>query len=315
MADDLNMWVGNRLPSVTDTITIDGAPVDLTGATVKFMMREESSATPKVNATATVVDVLGGQVRYDWAALDVDTKGEYRAWFRVTMSGKDQDTPEFTVNFLAHDATPVIPWLCSVADYREQTEQSSTSTTPDELIEAMIEAASLALSQRYGREFLTSYTGARRLEVHGPLVNLFPFDLHAAPSSVVLHPESGSPTTLTLNTDFVFTRSTGNIAFRFLRLAPGVNVCSDLYRHFGFAYLDVTATSWGMFATSADVPADLRRACVLTVASWLDRPVSDYAAQDFGVGGGGYRPSSFTGWPIPAAAHKLVSAYTVPVVG
>lgn len=70
-----------------------------------------------------------------------------------------------------------------------------------------------------------------------------------------------------------------------------------------------------MFATSADVPADLRRACVLTVASWLDRPVSDYAAQDFGVGGGGYRPSSFTGWPIPAAAHKLVSAYTVPVVG
>ena len=116
MADDLNMWVGNRLPAASDTITIDGSPVDLTGASVKFMMREESSSTLKVNASATVVSAVGGQVRYDWAAADVDTKGEYRAWFRVTLSGKDQDTPEFTVNFLAHDATPVIPWLCRVAD-------------------------------------------------------------------------------------------------------------------------------------------------------------------------------------------------------
>jgi hypothetical protein len=59
VADDLNMWVGNRLPSVTDTITIDGVPVDLTGATVKFMMREESSPRKWSFSLWSIVGLVG----------------------------------------------------------------------------------------------------------------------------------------------------------------------------------------------------------------------------------------------------------------
>lgn len=46
---------GNRSPSLTNTITIDGIPFDLTGSTVKLRMRAENSSTLKVDAAATVV--------------------------------------------------------------------------------------------------------------------------------------------------------------------------------------------------------------------------------------------------------------------
>jgi hypothetical protein len=96
--------VGNRDPSITETITTDNVAVDLTGKTVKFKMRSVGTSTLTVDAAATVVSPSAGTVRYDWAAVDVDTAGEYLVWWEVTTTatGKTQDMMEAVIEIRAH---------------------------------------------------------------------------------------------------------------------------------------------------------------------------------------------------------------------
>lgn len=65
----------------------DAQPVDLTGATVAFKMRLPGSPTLKVDAPATIVDAIQGEVSYAWAVGDTDTTGLYQAEFEVTFAG------------------------------------------------------------------------------------------------------------------------------------------------------------------------------------------------------------------------------------
>jgi len=58
--------------------------VDITGASVRFHMRPIGSAQVTVDAAATIVDALAGEVRYDWQAADTATVGAYQAEFEVT---------------------------------------------------------------------------------------------------------------------------------------------------------------------------------------------------------------------------------------
>lgn len=80
-------------PSISATLTEDGVAVDITGATVTFVMRprlcrhEVPAASPKVEAAAVVVDAATGQVRYDWAVGDTDTEGQFDAEFKVSIAG------------------------------------------------------------------------------------------------------------------------------------------------------------------------------------------------------------------------------------
>lgn len=101
---DFTLKAHDRLPSIRATFTTAGAAVDLTTATtVTFIMKVKTGgAAAKVNAPATVVDPTSGIVRYDWAAGDTDTPGDYQAEWQVTWSsGQKQTFPTLTYHSIS----------------------------------------------------------------------------------------------------------------------------------------------------------------------------------------------------------------------
>ena len=67
MAADFTIKQGDVLPVLNDTLTYsDGSAVNLTSATVKFIMRSLTATLPTVNTTATVVSATAGTVKYSF---------------------------------------------------------------------------------------------------------------------------------------------------------------------------------------------------------------------------------------------------------
>lgn len=59
-------------------------PVDVTGATVRFHMRDESDQLV-VDAAGSVVDGPNGVVRYTWAPADTAVAGVFKGEFQITF--------------------------------------------------------------------------------------------------------------------------------------------------------------------------------------------------------------------------------------
>lgn len=98
MSETIKLTKGNLSPSLTDVIKVNNQAFDLSGSSVKFRMRPAKSSTLKVDSAATIVSPSEGTIRYDWAAADVDTAGEFFGWWRVTLpSTKSQDSVEFLI--------------------------------------------------------------------------------------------------------------------------------------------------------------------------------------------------------------------------
>ena len=85
---DFHIKSGDTTPVITATLTDSaGAAVNLTGATVRFVMRKGGAATAKVAAAATVVSAPAGTVSYTWLAANTNDPGIYSACWEVTFSG------------------------------------------------------------------------------------------------------------------------------------------------------------------------------------------------------------------------------------
>jgi len=67
-------------------VDAEGEPIDLTGATVAFRMRNERTQRIKVDAAATVTDSTAGRVAYSWLAADTDEAGIFSAEVVVTFA-------------------------------------------------------------------------------------------------------------------------------------------------------------------------------------------------------------------------------------
>jgi len=79
-------------PPLEFTLTQDGAPVDLTGCTVKFYMKDATTGSVKINGVAcTITDATKGKCRYSWTSSDTNTSATYLGEVEVTFpDGKIQ---------------------------------------------------------------------------------------------------------------------------------------------------------------------------------------------------------------------------------
>lgn len=109
--------VGDRLVSLLANLYEPSGDIIVLGAaeTVACRLVNISTGAVKVNNAACTIVSRGSaatntpaQVRYDWAAADVDTAAEYAAWFIRTSAGQTEhfpssqnhDDPEFKVVFV-----------------------------------------------------------------------------------------------------------------------------------------------------------------------------------------------------------------------
>lgn len=79
-------------PYLEFEITQEGAPVDLTGCTVKFYLKNADTGAVKINGSAcSITEAESGKCRYVWASGDTNTIGTYLGEVEVTFpDGKIQ---------------------------------------------------------------------------------------------------------------------------------------------------------------------------------------------------------------------------------
>lgn len=303
---------GSRNPSLQDTITVGGVAQDLlTGVTgVAFSMRPRTSATLKVDHVAATIVQSGpttnvGVVRYDWAAADVNgtVSGitapvlDYVAWWTVTFTGgKTEDTPEFAVYLTDHVAGTSD--LCSREDVKQGWEATGNTNKRDPQIDATITAVSAHVMRRLERELVPKSTGAVRtfrLDSYG--LDLVPFDLRSA-SLVRLHPESGSPVTLTSGSDYALEPVQKPLGtYTKLHVAGLIPLVSTFATRFGYAQIEVTG-DWGVWDLPT-VPMDIRNAVAQTVRAWMSQPVSQMGLAQRPSADGSVIVEPPTVWGIP----------------
>jgi hypothetical protein len=293
---------------------VDGTAFDLTGSSVKFKMRLETSATLKVDTAAVVVSAAAGTVRYDWAAIDVDTAGDYIGWWEVTLSGgKLQDTPQFSIHMVDLAAVALdTRALVGLRETKDWLEERDIDTSNDLKITTAINGVSEEFQRVSGREIKPNGTN--------PETRIF--DLGWNGSSVLVG-DLQTATTAS-STISVSDLTTGTLLHTFVAAdyvsmprnrKPWQPVTSIYFQRgiWGYNragnYLSVTGY-WG-FPT---VPENVKHAVKDGVAFWLDTDVEHFR-QDLGAGTGEAGQTVFLGsgpptvYSLPPSSYKTALDY------
>lgn len=206
MPDLLQWYIGNRDPSVSETLTKGGVAFDLSSSTVKFKAREVGSATLLIDATAVIVSAIAGTVRYDFTASDASTgllsaARSALVWWEVTTSGKLQDMGEALIQILPHSEAQNYIAL----EQFKHTLSLSNETFADADITTALSAASRGIDEIAGRRFYAD-ADATAVRYYSPsdAWTLYVDDIITVTS--LKTDDSGDGTfenTWTLNTDYI----------------------------------------------------------------------------------------------------------------
>lgn len=105
MADIAIFVQGNTKPDITANIHDEAdptQPLDLTGCSVKFQMRQPNYKNFVINRSCTIVGSPAlGNVSYAWAANDLATPGDYECQWEVTF-------PDTSIQTTAHPVTVTV---------------------------------------------------------------------------------------------------------------------------------------------------------------------------------------------------------------
>ena len=303
------IFEGQVLPSIADTITVGGSVLNLTGATaVKFSMRRPWSSMLDVDhADANIVDATTGKVQYNWQAGNTDDPGDWLYWWTIVYPAGSQDTPEGNLRVLAHSPSTD---LITVDDVILSSQiPAALQPDPAPLIDLYIGLASNRIMSEFGhfRPFETGVT--KRFTVRRNRVWLFPYFLKDA-THVQLSPESYQRD-LDPNTPDYFLEPFVTLegCYTSLRTSPWIPHVSPTQMRFGRALIDVTG-DWGYEI----VPDAVRMGTLVTVRSWMLRDSVTYGQTVQSYDPGTLpRPAGTYGLPKAACEHLSLFAQTAGV--
>jgi hypothetical protein len=142
---DLVIRKGDTKPVLSYTCTDSaGAAVNITGATVTFVMRAITATGPAVNAAATIVSGPAGTVSYTFTANDTAVAGPYAGEFHVTFGdGTKQTFPgDGYLEILVEEdlVTPGGARLVTLYEVRDHLRLQTTDRSRDARLVQMIDA-------------------------------------------------------------------------------------------------------------------------------------------------------------------------------
>lgn len=265
------LWfVNNRNPSITQQITIDKVPVDLTTSSgVTFSMRALNSSVMKVNAAAATIvgSPTNGNVRYDWAAADLDTPGFYLVTWQNTVSGKTQDVSEAIIEVRAH-APDTHPAYIEPEELKITLELTGTQYADMDVRRAVL-AASRGIERCLGgrRFYLDADASQVRYYTPDALSRLAIDDLVTLTSVLIDRAGTGSFTETWVNgTDFVLEPLNAVADFRPFEQ---IRLRRNVGRTFPF-WVEKSVQVTGKFGWPS-IPEDIRQATSILAGKLLKR--------------------------------------------
>lgn len=295
-------------PGAAFDASVQGFPSGLTGTVGVQILNADDGSVVTARTTAGIVESPAGSGIYGVRLVAPIVAGQYLVvWDTGTIGPSTTAEDELLVtSSQVASGLPGPGDLCALADVKAFL--GSSDTTFDTQIQALITPASLAIIREAEREFApasAAVTRRYRWDAGTLLIDLAPYDLRTI-TSVTLSPEGGSPSVLADSTDYQGSPVTQpHGTFTTLRMSNLllVRISTTLFR-FGYMLVDILG-DWG-FPT---VPADIRQACVVTVASWLRRDIASFGQRDYPGPGGQIAPDAPSVYTLPPAALRMIRPY------
>jgi hypothetical protein len=255
-------------PDTTTNSFLDGAPTGLVG-TLTWKLLNADGTVVTAATTAGITEIEPSVYRHSFTSPS--TEGDYLI---IWTNGSTRIPEELTVTWSTPEfAATAGGNLTTLEAVRAFMQKGATDTAQDDLIEALIPAASRVIMQWTGREFAPATASATRKFAYrgGGFLDLAPYDLRSI-SSAQVDTNTTSATTLAATTDYAFSPLNSQDGVYTALTFPSLTVFDrpgqDSYRE-----ISITG-AWGF----AEVPADVQHWCNVTIVMWLRDDVSAFSS-------------------------------------